>query len=103
MREKSQTKAGRDKVSDKTPLGPDYKGIAINLFSADNSNRFYYGHLSSLAPGIRSGVHVEKGQLLGYSGDANRLNHLHFACQNGDPVQLLKGMHLVDSNQNDKR
>ncbi len=83
------------KVSDKTSQGPDYKGWAINLFPEDKSNAYYYGHLSSLAPGIQTGSSVEKGQLLGYSGDANGLDHLHFACKNGDPVNLLAGATVV--------
>lgn len=47
-----------------------------------------YAHLSRFAPGIRQGVHVRQGQLIGYSGDTGLATapHLHYEMrQNGQP------------------
>ena len=64
-----------------------------------------YLHLSSIAQGIRDGVAVEGGQLLGYSGSTGTERpHLHFEIRtyaNGrlgppmDPefILLLRGLH----------
>jgi murein DD-endopeptidase MepM/ murein hydrolase activator NlpD len=53
-------------------------------------NAFYYAHLSKLA--VRAGEKVNPGQLLGYSGAANGVAHLHFAQRTGDPVSTLAGL-----------
>jgi hypothetical protein len=50
----------------------------------------YYSHLSQFAPGIRPGVTVRRGQLLGYSGSANGAAHLHLGFQSGDPRILTR-------------
>lgn len=47
-----------------------------------------YAHLSRFAPGIRQGVHVEQGQIIGYSGDTGLATapHLHYELRlNGQP------------------
>jgi murein DD-endopeptidase MepM/ murein hydrolase activator NlpD len=71
-----------------TGEGGRFAGSRINLLGATND--FFYGHLSRLAPGIVEGAHVRKGQLLGYSGSANGVAHLHFASRTGDPFAWLK-------------
>ncbi|HKB41316.1 MAG TPA: M23 family metallopeptidase [Gemmataceae bacterium] len=58
-------------------------GQRINLQGSNNA--FFFQHLSKLAKGIASGAHVTKGQLLGYTGRANNVDHLHFAVQRGKP------------------
>lgn len=48
-----------------------------------------YGHQQRIAPGIRPGVRVTAGQLIGYVGSTGGStgNHLHFEIRiNGDPV-----------------
>ena len=48
-----------------------------------------YGHLSSFAPGIAPGVHVQKGDLIGFVGNTGRSTgpHLHFELwSNGKPT-----------------
>jgi murein DD-endopeptidase MepM/ murein hydrolase activator NlpD len=68
--------------------GGRFAGLRTNLIGKGQS--WYYAHLSKLAPGIRAGAHVKKGQLLGYSGSANGVPHLHFAVQHGDPRRYVK-------------
>jgi murein DD-endopeptidase MepM/ murein hydrolase activator NlpD len=48
-----------------------------------------YGHLSSFAPGIAPGVHVKRGDLIGFVGNTGRSTgpHLHFELwSNGKPT-----------------
>ena len=66
---------------------PRFLGQRCHLVTADNE--FYYAHLSRFAEGIRPGVRVKQGQVIGFSGAANGTNHLHIACKNEDPVTLL--------------
>ena len=66
---------------------PRMQGLRLHLSS--KGNEFYYAHLSAFAPGLKPGTHVKKGQLLGYSGTANGVEHLHLAFRNGDPDYLL--------------
>lgn len=55
--------------------------------------RFYYAHLSSYAPGLYEGAHVEAGQVLGYVGSTGEgpegtegkfVDHLHFGIYGPD-------------------
>lgn len=46
------------------------------------SGKFYYAHLSKLAPGIKAGTPVKAGQVIGFVGDSGNAKggepHLHF-------------------------
>lgn len=64
---------------------PYTAGLRVHL--ATNGNEFYYGHLSRLV--VRAGQHVRAGQIIGYSGSANGVQHLHFGARNGNPVTLF--------------
>jgi hypothetical protein len=64
--------------------GGRFAGIRLHLVTA--GNEFYYAHLSKLAPGIKAGTTVKAGQLLGYSGSANGVAHLHIASKVGSPL-----------------
>jgi murein DD-endopeptidase MepM/ murein hydrolase activator NlpD len=66
---------------------PHFLGLRCHLVTADNE--FYYAHLSKFAKGIKPGVQVKQGRLIGLSGAANGVNHLHIASRNGNPVTLL--------------
>lgn len=56
----------------------------------DSGGQAYYQHLSGFAPGIAPGVHVDEGDLIGYSGVGGGVNHLHIAFEYGtDTDQLL--------------
>jgi murein DD-endopeptidase MepM/ murein hydrolase activator NlpD len=68
--------------------GGRFAGLRTNLISKGNA--YYYAHLSKLGPGIKAGAHVKRGQLLGYSGAANGVPHLHFAIERGDPRKLVQ-------------
>ena len=51
-----------------------------------------YGHLSAFASGIAPGVHVQKGDVIGYVGSTGRSTgpHLHFELRsNGNPTDPL--------------
>jgi murein DD-endopeptidase MepM/ murein hydrolase activator NlpD len=66
---------------------PHLEGLRLHLDGPTDS--FYYAHLSRFAPGIQPGVRVKAGQLLGYSGSANGVAHLHLASENRDPRTYL--------------
>lgn len=66
---------------------PRMAGLRMSI---DGDNRsWYYAHLSRFAPGIKPGVRVRQGQLIGYSGTANGVDHLHLGVSQGDPRKLL--------------
>ena len=62
-----------------------FAGQRLHLTTGDNE--FFYTHLSKLV--VKAGEHVTDGQLLGYSGKANGVAHLHFAAKVGDPQEIL--------------
>lgn len=52
-----------------------------------------YSHLSRIHPSVKTGAHVERGQVIGYVGRSGRAtgHHLHFAIfENGRYVNPLK-------------
>lgn len=68
-------------------LGSGGRFAGLRLHLVTQGNEFYYAHLSKLA--VKAGEHVVAGQLLGYSGEANGVAHLHIASKTGDPLSLL--------------
>ena len=57
-------------------------GLTVYQFSVDGTWSFYYAHLDRYVDGLREGVPVRRGELLGYvgtSGNAGTTPHLHFA------------------------
>jgi len=64
-------------VSYDTGLG----GITIHL-RGGNGTVYYYAHLSSIKSGIRAGVRVSAGEVIGYAGNTGNASggavHLHF-------------------------
>lgn len=65
---------------------PRLQGERLHLVT--KSNEYYYAHLSKIV--VKAGQKVKKGELLGYSGEANGVAHLHFAAKNGDPLQMVR-------------
>jgi murein DD-endopeptidase MepM/ murein hydrolase activator NlpD len=58
-------------------------GRALYLLDDDGRTRYYFAHLDGYADGIREGVRVERGDVIGYVGDTGNAApgdyHLHFA------------------------
>jgi murein DD-endopeptidase MepM/ murein hydrolase activator NlpD len=67
-------------------LGEGGRFAGLRLHLQTPGDEFYYAHLSRFAPGIRPGTRVRKGQVIGYSGKANGVGHLHFAEEHGNPT-----------------
>jgi murein DD-endopeptidase MepM/ murein hydrolase activator NlpD len=65
---------------------PRLEGLRLHLVTP--GNEYYYAHLSRLL--VHAGQKVEAGQILGYSGAANGVQHLHFAEKNGNPLQTVR-------------
>lgn len=61
-------------------------GISLRIVG-DDGNRYYYAHLDSFADGIRPGVRVDAGQLVGFNGDSGNARggptHVHFQLHPG--------------------
>jgi hypothetical protein len=68
---------------------PDPRFQGIRLYVNGTGNSWYYAHLDSTVAGIKPGVSVKRGQLLGRSGVANGSPHLHLGCEHGDPRSVL--------------
>lgn len=73
-------------ISRTSPTDRGLGGITIHL-RGDDGNTYYYAHLSSIEGGIRSGVRVEAGQIIGYAGNTGNARggavHLHFEIRPG--------------------
>jgi peptidoglycan LD-endopeptidase LytH len=58
-------------------------GKTIYEFDGDSEYSYYYAHLDGYAKGLREGMRVERGQIIGYVGSTgnadSRTPHLHFA------------------------
>jgi murein DD-endopeptidase MepM/ murein hydrolase activator NlpD len=58
-------------------------GITLHVVN-DRGDYFYYAHMSGYAPGIRDGVRVRAGDIVGYVGNAvDTPSHLHFEIHPG--------------------
>jgi murein DD-endopeptidase MepM/ murein hydrolase activator NlpD len=57
-------------------------GITIYQFDADEKFAFYYAHLDHYAAGLKEGISVKRGEVLGYVGSTGNAPanapHLHF-------------------------
>ncbi|MGI5939656.1 MAG: murein hydrolase activator EnvC family protein [Thermoleophilia bacterium] len=69
-----------------SPTDKGLGGITIHL-KGDDGNVYYYAHLSSIKSGIKSGVRVSAGQVIGYAGNSGNASngavHLHFEIRPG--------------------
>jgi len=58
-------------------------GLTLYQFDPGNEFSYYYAHLDGYAQGIREGMTLRKGQVLGYVGSTGNASadapHLHFA------------------------
>ena len=69
---------------DPTDFSGRFGGARLTLISGDD--QYYYAHLSALVVG--EGERVGLGQLIGYSGQANGVDHLHLGVLRHDPVAI---------------
>ena len=64
-------------------------GVTLYVRSPDRGWSYYYAHLRGYAPGIREGMPVRAGQLLGFVGDTGNAGagnyHLHFGVSRMTP------------------
>ncbi len=68
-------------ITSTNPYDSGLGGITIHLRGGDRTV-YYYAHLSSIKSGIRAGVRVSAGQVIGYAGNTGNASggavHLHF-------------------------
>lgn len=64
-------------------------GITAYVRSDDGRWIYYYAHLNSYAPGLREGLHIDRGTAVGTVGETGNANpggpHLHFAINRMNP------------------
>lgn len=60
----------------------DSGGITLYQLAPDNRTVFYYAHLMGYATGVRPGLAIRQGEVIGYVGDTGNAgpgnHHLHF-------------------------
>ncbi len=58
-------------------------GLTVYQFDGDSSFAYYYAHLDGFADGVREGMLLKRGDLIGYVGSTGNAErdapHLHFA------------------------
>lgn|GEM_PF-1537052 len=81
-----------------SPDGPNNGGLSVSLLG-DDGVRYYGSHLSKVQTGIKKGVRVTAGQLLGkvgHTGNANGVCHLHYgispACAKVGDWKVRRGV-----------
>jgi murein DD-endopeptidase MepM/ murein hydrolase activator NlpD len=60
---------------------PRFAGLRVHLQGA--GDELYFAHLSRLT--VKAGQRVKPGDIIGYSGVANGVAHLHLGSRSGDP------------------
>ena len=80
-----------EKFNWRTNLGADRGGLFVSLVG-DDGVRYYGSHLSKVAKGIKPGVHVAAGDVLGFvgtSGDARgTAPHVHYGISWATPANI---------------
>lgn len=66
--------------------------LGNRLHLVTNDNELYYAHLDKIADGIVPGTQVKEGTILGWSGGAGDVDHLHLGVRNGDPTNFINGL-----------
>jgi murein DD-endopeptidase MepM/ murein hydrolase activator NlpD len=81
-------------VGDGEIIESRYRGANGNIVKIKHNSTYTtaYLHLNGFAPGIRSGVRVKQGQIIGYVGRTGRVTGVHLdyrIYKNGQPVNPL--------------
>jgi murein DD-endopeptidase MepM/ murein hydrolase activator NlpD len=75
-------------------------GLTIYQFDPSDKYVYYYAHLDRYVPGIKEGMMVRKGDVLGYVGTTGNAPentpHLHFAISKLDPDKRWWGGTALD-------
>jgi peptidoglycan LD-endopeptidase LytH len=75
-------------------------GLTVYQFDPSEKYVYYYAHLDSYAPGMKEGVTVQKGDVLGKVGTTGNAPentpHLHFAISKLDPDKRWWGGTALD-------
>ncbi|MBL0393686.1 M23 family metallopeptidase [Ramlibacter monticola] len=71
-------------------------GLTVYQFDPQGRLCYYYAHLARYAPGVREGMDVKRGDLIGYVGSTGNADpgtpHLHFAVfRLGSPPKWWQG------------
>jgi murein DD-endopeptidase MepM/ murein hydrolase activator NlpD len=69
-----------DRYVEGNPDGPNNGGLSVSI-EGDDGVRYYGSHLSKVQSGIKAGVRVKSGQLLGLTGktgNSSGVCHLHY-------------------------
>ncbi|GIE34131.1 hypothetical protein Ait01nite_071760 [Actinoplanes italicus] len=69
-----------DRYVEGNPDGPNNGGLSVSI-EGDDGVRYYGSHLSKVQSGIKPGVRVKSGQLLGLTGktgNSSGVCHLHY-------------------------
>lgn len=74
----------------------EHGGTTIYQLAPDDRTVYYYAHLDAYAEGVRDGVFVQQGAVIGYVGDTGNAvpgnYHLHFAIwRTDDPKNFWDG------------
>ena len=61
---------------------PNSRFGGLRCYLETDDNEFYYAHLSKFAPETKPGARFTQGQVLGFSGSASGVDHLHLGVKN---------------------
>lgn len=62
-------------------LGTGGRFAGLRCYLETEDNEFYLAHLSKFTSGLKPGIEVDQGDVIGLSGSANGVNHLHFGMR----------------------
>ena len=85
-------------IKSTSPTDSGLGGITIYLRGSDG-NTYYYAHLDSIKSGIKAGVHVDMGEVIGYAGNTGNASggavHLHFEIHPGGGAAINPYPNLI--------